>query len=65
MIQQFDHRAKDDSVKIQMDITVDLPVESANEAERLGICEFDRCTYDTSNRRLTASVTATQYRKGA
>ena len=37
MIQQFDRRKKDDSVKIRMDITVDLPVEMANELERLGI----------------------------
>lgn len=65
MIQQFDRREKDDSVKIRMDITVDLPVEMANKVERLGICEFERCTYDENSRRMIASVTTTLYRKGA
>ena len=67
MIQKICHRAKDDSVKIRMDITVDLPAEVANEVERLGLYEFEKCLYDDSTRRLTASVTTTLYRdrKGA
>ena len=65
MIQQFDRRKKDDSVKIRMDITVDLPVEMANELERLGIYEFEQCTFDEDSRRMTASVTTTLDRKGA
>ena len=65
MIQQFDRRKKDDSVKIRMDITVDLPVEMANELERLGIYEIEQCTIDEDSRRMTASVTTTLYRKGA
>ena len=48
-----------------MDITVDLPVEVAEQAERMGICEFDRCVYDEGTRRMTASVTTVFYRKGA
>ena len=50
-----------------MDITVDLPAEVANEVERLGLYEFERCSYDESTRRLTSSVTTTLYRnrKGA
>lgn len=67
MVQKFGHRTEDDSVKIRMDITVDLPAEVANEVERLGIYEFEKCSYDDASRRLTASVTTTLYRnkKGA
>ena len=67
MVQKTSHGAKDDSVRIRMDITVDLPAEVANEVERLGLYEFERCSYDESTRRLTASVTTTLYRnrKGA
>lgn len=67
MVQKFGHRTEDDSVKIRMDITVDLPAEVANEVERLGLYEFEKCSYDDASRRLTASVTTTLYRnrKGA
>ncbi len=67
MVQRISHGAKDDSVKIRMDITVDLPAEVANEVERLGLYEFEQCSYDEDSRRLTASVTTTLYRskKGA
>ena len=38
-----------------------------DEVERLGLYEFERCSYDESTRRLTASVATTLYRnrKGA
>ena len=48
-----------------MDITVDLPAEVAEQAEQLGIYEFERCVYDPDTRRMTASVPTTFYRKGA
>ena len=48
-----------------MDITVDLPAELAEQAEQMGIYEFDRFVYDENTRRMTASVTTTFYRKGA
>lgn len=48
-----------------MDITVDLPAELAEQAEQMGIYEFDRCIYDENTRRMTASVTTVFYRKGA
>ena len=47
-----------------MDITIDLPAEVAEQAERMGISEFDRCAYDENTRRMTASVTTIFYRKG-
>ncbi|QNL44070.1 hypothetical protein H8790_11565 [Oscillibacter hominis] len=66
-MQQFSRRPKEKSVCIRMDITVDLPEELANEAERLGICRFDECIYDEKTKRMTASVTTKFYqiRKGA
>lgn len=65
MVQKFKPQRKDDEVRIKMDITVDLPAELAEQAETLGIYEFDRCVYDEKTRRMTASVTTTFYRKGA
>ena len=50
MVQKISHGAKDDSVRIRMDITVDLPAEVANEVERLGLYEFERCSYNESTR---------------
>lgn len=65
MVQKFEPYRKDDEVKIKMDITVDLPVELAMQAERLGICEFDSCVIDADARCMTASVTTVFYRRGA
>ena len=47
-----------------MNISVDLPVELAEQVEQLGIYEFDKCTYDTESRCLTACVSTTFYRVG-
>lgn len=55
---------KEDTVRIRMDITVDLPEELANEVERLGICCFDSCTYDEDKKSMTASVNTKFYRIG-
>lgn len=65
MIQHFSLGKEDDTVKIRMDITVDLPNEMANELERLGIYELDRCTYDEKSRRMTANVMTTLYKEGS
>lgn len=65
MVQKFTPRRKDDTVKVKMDITIDLPTEVAEQAERMGISEFDSCVYDENTRRMTASVTTIFYRKGA
>lgn len=61
----FRPKRKDDEIRVKMDITVDLPAEVAEQAEQLGIYEFERCIYDPDTRRMTASVTTTFYRKGA
>ena len=63
MIQQFRPKRKGDEIRVK--ITVDLPAEVAEQAEQLGIYEFERCIYDPDTRRMTASVTTTFYRKGA
>ena len=65
MVQKLGPKAEEDSVRIHMEITVDLPAEMADQLERLGIPEFEACTFDESKRRMTASVTTTLYRKGA
>ena len=43
----------EDTVKIRMDLTIELPKEVAAEAERLGICDFDRCSFDSDRRCLS------------
>lgn len=65
MVQNFRPNRKDDEIRVKMDITVDLPAEVAEQAERMGIYEFDQCTFDEATRRMTASVTTVFYRKGA
>ena len=65
MVQNFRPNRKDDEIRVKMDITVDLPAEVAEQAERMGISEFDQCTFDETTRRMTASVTTVFYRKGA
>lgn len=65
MVQNFRPNRKDDEIRVKMDITVDLPAEVAEQAERMGICEFDRCTFNADTHRMTASVTTIFYRKGA
>ena len=65
MVYEFGREKKDDSVKIRMDITFELPEQMAQEVERLGIYEFERCEYNAGTRSMTASVTTTLYRKGA
>lgn len=65
LVQNFRPNRKDDEIRVKMDITVDLPAEVAEQAERMGICEFDQCTFDEATRRMTASVTTVFYRKGA
>lgn len=56
MIQEFKSPRKDDEIRVQMDITVDLPAEVAEQAERLGIYEFERCVFNPDTCRMTASV---------
>ncbi len=55
----------EDTVKIRMDLTIELPKEVAAEAERLGICDFDRCSFDSDRRCLSIQYSTTFYRKGA
>lgn len=63
-MQKFKPQRKDNEIKIQMNITVDLPVEVAEQTERMGIFEFDSCVYDEHTRRMVASVTTVFYREG-
>ena len=61
-MEKKEHQSKADCVRINMDISVELPNEMANEIERLGIYCFDHCTYDDDAHRMIASVSTTLYR---
>ena len=64
---EFPRKSKEDEVRIRMDLTIDLPKEMADEAERLGIYSFDRCYFDSNRRCLCIEYLTTYYRtrKGA
>ncbi len=66
-MEKKEFQSKADCVRINMDISVELPDEMANEIERLGIYSFDHCAYDNKAHRMIASVSTTLYRlkKGA
>jgi len=65
IIKQFPKLAKEEEVRIRMELTIDLPKEVADEAERMGICEFDKCSFDSDRRCLVLDFATTYYRKGA
>lgn len=64
MVKKCSKQVVNDAVHIRMDICVDLPAELANEVERIGIYQFDKCIYDNDSRQMTASVNTTFYRAG-
>lgn len=64
MVKRSQKRVVKDAVHIRMDICVDLPAELADEVERVGICQFDKCIYENDSRQMTASVNTTFYRVG-
>ena len=64
-ILEFPKQSKEDAVRIRMELTVDLPKEVADEAERMGICDFDKCSFDSDRRCLVLDYSTTFYRKGA
>ena len=64
-ILEFPKQSKEDAVRIRMELTIDLPKEVADEAERMGICDFDKCSFDSDRRCLVLDYSTTFYRKGA
>ena len=64
-ILEFPKQSKEDAVRIHMELTIDLPKEVADEAERMGICDFDKCSFDSDRRCLVLDYSTTYYRKGA
>ena len=64
-ILEFPKQSKEDVVRIRMELTIDLPKEVADEAERMGICDFDKCSFDSDRRCLVLDYSTTYYRKGA
>lgn len=65
MVKEYGRKNADNCIQVRMELTVDLPAETADEVERLGILRFDECIYDENTGRLKASVTTTLYREGA
>lgn len=62
---EFPRKSEEDAVKIRMELTIDLPKAVADEAERLGIADFDSCSFDPDRRCLHIGYSTTFYRKGA
>lgn len=55
----------DDEIKVQMELTVDMPVRIAEQVEMWGLYEFDKCVYDQERRQIKFTASSTFYRKGA
>ena len=55
----------DDEIKIQMELTFDMPVKIAEQVEMWGLYEFDKCIYDPERRKMKVTASSTFYRKGA
>ena len=55
----------DNEIKIQMELTFDMPVKIAEQVEMWGLYEFDKCVYDQDRRMLRVTAKSTFYRKGA
>ena len=55
----------DNEIKIQMELTFDMPVRIAEQVEMWGLYEFDKCVYDQDRRMLRVTAKSTFYRKGA
>lgn len=58
-------RDADNEIKIQMELTFDMPVRIAEQVEMWGLYEFDKCVYDEERRMLKVTASSTFYRKGA
>lgn len=65
MIQEFPRKKKDDTIKMRMDLTFDVPPEFAELIEMWGIYQFERCEYDEQRQQMCLSASAELYRKGA
>lgn len=58
-------KAENDEVRIQLDLSFDLPGKIAEQLEELGITDFEGCSYDPTRRCLKASVGTVLYRQDA
>ena len=65
MVQKFSGRPKADAIKVNMNLILDVPAEFAEQIERLGIYQFDKCIYDQERKQISLSACTTFYRKGA
>lgn len=55
----------DNEIKIQMELTFDMPAKIAEQVEMWGLYEFDKCIYDPERRKMKVTASSTFYRKGA
>lgn len=58
-------READNEIKIQMELTFDMPAEIAEQVEMWGLYQFDTSEYDEERRMLRVTAKSTFYRKGA
>ena len=65
MVQKFSGRPKADAIKVNMNLTLDVPAEFAEQIELLGIYQFDKCIHDQERKQISLSACTTFYRKGA
>lgn len=55
----------DDEIKVQLELTFDVPKKIAEQVELWGLYQFEACSYDEKRRRMVMTATSTFYRKGA
>ena len=65
MVQKFSGRPKADAIKVNLNLTLDVPAEFAEQIELLGIYQLDKCLYDQERKQISLSACTTFYRKGA
>jgi len=59
-------KQRDDSIKLRLEITMDIPPEIAEHIETLGLYQFEQCRYDGERQQMRIGATTTLYRnKGA
>lgn len=65
MLIDFPTPKKDESIRIRMELTFDVPAEIAAQLEMWGLYQFESCVYDEDRRQMKVTAGSTFYLKGA